>query len=238
MHRVARFAPISIQEGSGSVIYGEDPEQKINTVCHTCNNTWMSQLEEKNVSRLKPMLFSQPVTLDAGGIRLLTEWTVKTAMVSDSIKPRNDNENFFTRPERVAMREHRTIPERTRVWVGALQNSDPKLLHIGCHGMDYTIMIDGGKTRAGTGSVSTIYTGHFVVQTVTEHTHTPAAADARDYITPPRGVSDERLVEIYPGKPKSVNWPPTPFTEWGPTSILFLMERWRMGEQVSKIKNA
>jgi hypothetical protein len=30
-------------------------------------------------------------------------------------------------------------------------------------------MGDGGKTRIGTGSAGTIYTGHFVVQTVTEH---------------------------------------------------------------------
>lgn len=165
----------------------------------------------------KPMLLNTPITLDRGGMKLLTEWAVKTAMISDSTKPRNDNENFFTREERVAMREHQTIPDRTRVWIGALANSDPELLHLGCHGTDYTIMIDGGKTRIGTGSVSTIYTGHFVIQTVTEHLN-PPDLERKLLIIPPPGICGERLVEIYPKTPKKVNWPPMPFAEYAATS--------------------
>ena len=232
MHRLVTFAPINTQEGTGPVISGQDSEMMINTVCHTCNNGWMSLLEQKNVSRLKPMLLNTPITLDPGGLKLIAEWAVKTAMVAESIKTRNANRNFFTREERIAMRGNRTLPDRTRVWIGALSESD-----IGCHGTDYTIMIDGGKTRIGTGSVCTIYAGHFVVQTVTEHLNKPYMSEDKAFITSPLGTGDERLIEIYPDRPKRVNWPPKPFTEDGPTAISVLMARWRMGEKTDKINN-
>jgi hypothetical protein len=233
MHRLITFAPINRQEGSGPVLVGQDPEVTINTVCNTCNNGWMSQLEQKNVTRLKAMLLNMPITLDPGGIKLLTEWAVKTAMVSDSIKPRNDNENFFTRDERIAMRQSRTIPERTRVWIGSLTDS-----HLGCHGTDFTIVANGGKTRLGTGSVNTIYAGHFVVQTVTEHLHSPYVSNQASFITPPATICDERLTEIYPNAPKKVEWPRTSFTDDSETGIGVLMDRWRTGERIEKINNA
>jgi len=233
MHKLVQFAPIKTQEGSGPVVYGQDPQKTINTVCHECNNGWMSLLEQKNRPRLKPMLLNEPIKLDPGGMKLITDWAVKTAMVAESIKPRNANEQFFTRDERVAMRKSRAIPDRTRVWIGALSES-----HIGCHGTDYTLMIDGGKTRIGTGTVCTIYAGHFVVQTVTEHLNAPHVNDSNALIIPPLGASDERLVEIYPNRPKSVDWPPTPFTEYGPSGIEVLMARWRTGAKTDKINNS
>jgi hypothetical protein len=233
MHRLIAFAPVNRQEGSGPVLIGQDPEITINTVCRTCNNGWMSQLEEKNVARLKPMLLNTAITLDPGGMKLLAEWAVKTAMVAESIKPRNDNENFFTRAERIAMRECQAIPERTRVWIGALTES-----HIGCHGTDFTIMADGGKTRIGTGSVCTVYVGHFVVQTVTEHLHPPYVSDDPSFITPSPSICDERLTQIHPSRPRKADWPLIPFTEYGATGIAALMDRWRTGEQVNKISNA
>jgi hypothetical protein len=221
-----------MQEASGPVVSGQDPEIKINTVCHSCNNGWMSHIEQKNVTRLKPMLLNTPIKLDPGGMKILTEWAVKTAMVADSIKLRNDNENFFTRAERTTMRSNQSIPDRTRVWIGALSES-----HIGCHGTDYTIMKGDGKTRIGTGSVCTIYAGHFVVQTVTEHLIAPYVSEQKSFITPPQGASDERLVEIYPTRPKNIDWPPLPYTEEGPTGIHVLMARWRTGKKTEKINN-
>jgi hypothetical protein len=233
MHRLITFAPINRQEGSRPVLVAQDPEVTINTVCNTCNNGWMSQLEQKNFTRLKAMLLNTPITLDPGGIKLLTEWSVKTAMVSDSIKPRSDNENFFTREERIAMREGRAIPERTRVWIGSLTGS-----HLGCHGTDFTIVANGGKTRLGTGSVNTIYAGHFVVQTVTEHLHPPYVSDQPSFITPRPTICDERLTEIYPNALKKVEWPQTSFSDDGETGIEILMDRWRTGERIEKINNA
>ena len=120
MHRLLKFGSIRVQEGTSPETIDPDPEKTINTVCHTCNNTWMSQLEEKNIHSLRPMLQNQATIIDPGRQRLLTEWGVKTAMVQDSIKPGIGNEKFYTDAERLDMRLTRKIPERTRMWIGAL----------------------------------------------------------------------------------------------------------------------
>ena len=119
------------------------------------------------ISRFMLMLQNTPFTIDPGGMKILTEWAVKTAVVQDSIKPRIGDENYYTREERVAMRERLEIPARTRVWIGALDG-----FHLGSHGTDFTIeatTTDGGKVRIGTGCANTIYMGYFVTQVVTEH---------------------------------------------------------------------
>jgi len=98
-------------------------------------------------------------------------------------------------------------------------------------------MLDGRKIRIGTGSVNTIYVGHVVVQTVTEHLHPPYVSDQKVLITPPPSGCDERLVEIYPNGRKKVDWPPKPFTDEGPTGVIALRDRWHIGEKTDKIKN-
>lgn len=232
MHRLVKFAPLNIREGSRPILMGQDPQVTINTVCRACNNGWMSNLEQKNVSRLKPMLLNTPIKIDAGGIKLLIQWAVKTAMISDSIKPRNDNDNFYLREERVAMRVGQIIPARTRVWIGSLTGS-----HIGCHGVDFTIMADGGKTRIGTGSAHTIYAGHFVIQIVTEHIHPPFPSDQIAPIGPLPSICDGRFIEIHPNSMKSVDWPPKPFTDSEVLDSGSLLDRWRQGSKTDKIKN-
>lgn len=190
----------------------------------------MSRIEDKNVPRLKTMLQNLPLTVDPGGMKVLTQWGVKTAMVQDSIKTRIGNENFYTREERVAMRERLQIPARTRVWIGALDE-----FHLGSHGTDFTILANGGMTRIGTGSVNTIYAGYFVVQVVTEHIYPQYQALDIPEIQPPLGISDSRLIQIYPKAPKKAEWPPERFTNGGPRGIGYLLHRWRQGEKVSMV---
>jgi len=193
----------------------------------------MSRIEDKSKTRLESMLLSKPISIDPGGMKLLTEWAVLRAMVFESIKPRNNNEQFFTREERIAFKEKQTILDRTRVWVGALENS-----HIGYHGTDFTLLnsVDGNR-RVGTGSVGTIYAGHIIIQTVTEHIHPPHVVPPGPVIIPPSGPWDERLVEIYPGHPKRIDWPKKPFTDEGQMGIIALRDRWHIGEKTDKIKN-
>jgi hypothetical protein len=222
---------LRVQEGTGPETIEYDLEKKINTVCHTCNNTWMSQIEQKNRPRFLKMLKNEPFTIDAGGMKVMTEWAVLKAMLLDSTKPRLGNENFYTREERVAFFEpHHPIPPRTRVWVGALDG-----FHIGGHGTDVTIAVDGGKTRIGTACVNTIYQGYFVCQVVTEHFFPNIPADQIPPIQPPPGISDTKLIQIYPPPGKKADWPPAPFTNGGPNGIAHLMQRWRQGEKVSMV---
>jgi len=225
IHRHRNFGPLKMQEGSGPQIIADDPEQTVNTVCRNCNNTWMSELEQKNVPSLRPMVDGKPIEIDPGRQRLLREWAVKTAMINDSTKLRNGNPQFYTRQERTAMRESRAIPPLTRIWLGQIDEN----WHIGIHGTDFTL-VDGNKLRLGEGSVTTIYMGCFVVQVVTEHLKPEYADPGFKGVNPKPRDWDQKLLEIWPTTAKKVPWPPqSAFTNGGPQGIAYLMDRWRIG---------
>ncbi len=211
IHRRVKFGPIRMQEGTGPELIDDDPERTINTVCHTCNNTWMSRLEEKNIPAVGDMLENKPTVIDAGRQRLLMEWAVKTAIVMDSIKDRHGDEKFYTRDECVAMRLSQEIPKGSRMWIGALTD----------------------RTRIGTGIANTIVVGYVAVQVVT--IHMTLDCDIPE-VQPKPGDWDNMLIQLYPKVHKNVNWPPkVSFTNGGPLGVAFLMNRWRGGEKVSKI---
>jgi len=221
---------LRVQEGTGPEVIEYNLEKTINTVCDKCNNTWMSQVEQKNRLRFFNMLRNEPFSLDPGGMKIITQWAVMKSMVMESIKPRLGNEKFYTREECVAMRERLEIPARTRVWVGALDG-----FHLGGHGTDVTICADGGRTRIGTGCAHTIYMGYFVTQLVTEHFYPHIPIDQVSPIQPPVGVSDSRIIQIHPRGLRKADWPPAPFTNGGPNGIGHLLHRWRQGEKVSMV---
>jgi hypothetical protein len=103
----------------------------------------------------------------------------------DSEKPSIGLKNFYTRGERVAMRERLEIPARTRVWFGALDE-----FHLGGHGTDFTIEginPDGTKLRLGTGCYNTVYMGYLVAQTVTEHIYPQYGIERGDNDSRPNG---------------------------------------------------
>jgi hypothetical protein len=230
MHRRKKFGPIRVKEGTEPELVDNNPERTIDTVCHTCNNTWMSRLEEKNIPALGDMLDNKHTAVDEGRQRLLAEWALKTAMVLDSIKSRHGDENFYTRDECRAMRISQEIPKETRIWVGAL--TEP---HLGAFGTDFTIL-GGDRARIGTGIANTIVAGHFAVQVVTTHMTPNSVSDGIREVQPNPGDWDNTLIQLRPKAHKTINWPPTiPFTNGGPQSIAFLMQRWRSGEKVSKV---
>jgi hypothetical protein len=234
MHRRVKLGPVRAQKGTAPNIIDEDPEQTINTVCHTCNNTWMSRLEEKNIPAIGDMLDNKPTSIDRGRQRLLNEWAVKTAMIMDSIKPNIGNESFYTREERTSMRESGMIPAKTQIWIGALTEQ-----HLGAFGTDFTIVGGDGKTRVGTGIANTIAVSHFVVQVVTTHILPKYGALQFPNPTPKSGDWENMLIGVYPKAVKTVEWPPKIyFTNGGPRGIAYLMDRWRpVGGKVGKITN-
>jgi hypothetical protein len=228
IHRRKNFGPIRVKEGEEPEQNSNDPERTIDTVCHACNNTWMSQLEEKNIPMVGNMLEDKPTVIDAGRQRLLVEWAVKTAMVSDSTNDHQGGGKFYTRDECVAMRVSKEIPKGTRVWIGRFTES-----HLGMFGTDFTIL-SSDKSRIGTGTANTVVVGHFVAQVVTVHAK-PGSEIARE-IQPKPGNWENMLSQLYPRVHKNMSWPPrVSFTNGGPLGIAFLMDRWRAGEKTSKI---
>jgi hypothetical protein len=227
---------LRIQLGNEPEMITDNLEKTINTVCDTCNNTWMSQVEDKNRPRFIYMLKNDPLSIDAGGMKIIAEWAVLRAIMLDSEKPSIGRETFYTGEERVAMRERLEIPARTRVWFGALDG-----FHLGGHGTDFTIdavQPNGSKVRIGTGCYNTIYMGYLVTQVVTEHIYPPYQNRDIAEVQPPSTIADARLVLIHPRKKqlKKFDWPTTPFTNGGPNGIGYLMYRWKKdGKPVKEV---
>jgi hypothetical protein len=218
-----------MQRGTGPVEITPDPEHTVSTVCSTCNNGWMSRLEEKNIPAIGAMFENTPTAIDAGRQKLLWAWAVMKTMINDS--DREEGPRFYTRNECINMRLSRQIPARTRMWILALTEK-----HIGAFGTDF-VMLDGyGKTRVGMGSVATIVAGHFGVQVVIAHVNDEYAASGIPEDQPIPVVWPEMLIAMKLNARKAVSWPPKiPFTNGGPLGIGYMMERWRVGGKVARV---
>lgn len=64
-------------------------QQKVKTVCRSCNNGWMSELENDMQPYLSKMLVGQTTRLRSNAQRNLAFWCAKTAFVMQYINPEN-----------------------------------------------------------------------------------------------------------------------------------------------------
>lgn len=198
------------------------------TVCGICNNGWMSDLEADNIPVIGSMMQDIAIPLDEAQQKLVAAWSVKTAMVSDSMKGRAAPNQFYTRDECINMRLKREIPARTLIWISRIDG-----MHLGDFGTDFALF-DPQKERIGMGSVSTIVAGHFVTQVVTVHFEKENSEISA--LSCRTGNWNDFLIQIWPIQKQVVQWPPkVSFTNGGPQGIAHLMDRWRMGEEVEKV---
>src|SRR5246127_3833802 len=86
IHERKDFGPLKVTIGGSPEEIRNDPEQKIETVCHKCNNEWMSRVENKTKPIIACMFEDLTIPLDRQQQTLLSNWAVKTAMVLDSVK--------------------------------------------------------------------------------------------------------------------------------------------------------
>jgi hypothetical protein len=80
---------------------------KVMAVCASCNNGWMSRLETKASTFLKPLIIGQPLVLKPAALTTLATWATKTALVYEFVQSAKngttasgaDRESFSTRQE-------------------------------------------------------------------------------------------------------------------------------------------
>lgn len=230
IHRRKDFGPIRLQRGMSPEVIVHNPQQTVKTVCGTCNGGWMSSLEAENIPLIGSMFQDISIPLDAAQQHSVAVWAMKTAMMLESTKGRNAANGFYTHEEGLNLRVSRTIPDRTRIWIGRISEQ-----HLGASGTDFTIQTSDGK-RLGMGSVATITVGHFVVQVVTTHIDPEYAAVDIPDVQPKPGDWDKMLLKIWPSGRQSLDWPPqVSFTNGGPLGSAFLLDRWRVGGKVAKV---
>lgn len=227
IHERKDFGALRFKLGASTKIL-PNPKLVVKTVCGICNNGWMSDLEAENIPIIGSMLQDIAVTLDEGQQNSVAVWSVKTAMMSDSMKGRSAPNRFYHREECQNLRLVREIPNRTRIWIGRFEGK-----HLGNFGTDFTI-VSQETTRIGTGSAVTIVAGHFITQVVTLHIAPECKANVEVPAKP--GNWDNMLVSIWPIDRKTAKWPPAvSFTNGGPNGIGCLMDRWRIGNRTDLI---
>lgn len=189
----------------------------------------MSALESENIPHMKPMILGSPLELNEDQQRLVAAWGVKTAMVSESMKGRKAPNRFYEKAECIALKESRTIPSNTLIWIGRVDEFN----HLWDAGTDFTLLEPDGS-RLATASVATFVAGHFVIQILTVH---PVAGHVGQIQVPCKlGNWNDMLIPIWPIQQSTVSWPPkVSFTNGPPLGIAHLHDRWRVGEKVAMV---
>ena len=187
----------------------------------------MSQLESDNIPIVGSIFSDLSIPLDIAQQTTMAAWAVKTSMMVDSVQGRVAANRFFSKEECEAMRSARTIPDRTRIWIG--RSALSSLSAIGTH-----IRMFSPEAPARTpGMVVNIVVDHLAIQLMTLHVH-PELADANIPDPDPKpGDWNNLVTQIWPAEMQYVMWPPKEtFTNGGPRPIAMLLDRWRIGENV------
>ena len=217
--------PIHIRIGKTTAKWVDNPEVKINRVCHRCNSTWMSDLESQTQPQIRAMMHGDSIVLSAAQQRSLTRWAVLKSMVIDGSSAKRTP--FYSQDERNALKSPSSfIPTGTRTWIGRLSL---KAFHAGL--TDTFGEIDR-IPEAFHGCVTTIIVGHLVVQVITMHVLPMFATfHLRPQYKP--GAWDVSLVEIWPVFGEA-RWPP-PFSfvlEGTTHHIRGVINRWKIGTDI------
>jgi hypothetical protein len=210
MRKVISGLPIKIQKGSAVL--------RIRAVCKTCNNGWMSKLEQDTIPVLRPLLRDLSYPLSSEEQILLASWAMKTGMVLDSIYK---HERFYQRNECQNVRENRAIPNGTIIWIGRYFGN-------GKHaGLSDFSSDPSPHPKVGNGCVLTFIFGHVVFQIL-------SARVGSDYkerwfkVASRPGRWDELLTQIWPNNNRQFIWPPPlSFTLYSEFSIRSLINRFR-----------
>ena len=140
---------------------------KVKSVCTTCNNGWMSQLESDSKPTIERLLRGSGIfRLHAAQQSIVARWAVKTAMVFETTAPPppKSQGHFYTQDECEQLRLNSTIPPRTFVWLG--QFSAVGLWASGTHIWHNEEQISETATH---GQVVTIVLDHLAIQVLTVH---------------------------------------------------------------------
>jgi len=134
----------------------------VGTVCVACNNGWMSTLESQNMALIGALMEGVSVPLDTSQQATLSAWSLKTAMVLDTVNNRGRTA-FYEKTECENLRLSSTIPSMTNIWVGRCS-----VQGLMGNGTDFwTFLAD--KTKIGRGCATTILIGHLAIQVATIH---------------------------------------------------------------------
>lgn len=90
---------------------------KVNVVCKTCNEGWMSKLEEEVKPIVKEMILEgTEANLSPDELKIIAAWAFTRAIIADHIRI-NRLPFFYDQATRRAFAQHRTLPRGVQMWI-------------------------------------------------------------------------------------------------------------------------
>jgi hypothetical protein len=202
--------PTKIQKGSAVL--------RIKAVCKTCNNGWMSKLEQETIPVLKPLLLDLSIPRSSEEQIVLATWAMKTGMVLDSIYMHT---HFYQKDECKNLRENRSIPTGTVIWIGRFFGNGK---HAGLSDFSLDCAPD---TKVANGCVITFIFSRVIFQILSVRPR--ADYKERRLHAPFRaGRWGELLTQIWPNSEAPITWPPPlSFTLYSDFSVRSLINRFK-----------
>lgn len=185
-------------------------DQTRRVVCESCNNGWLSRLENEMA---KPALkrFLVPRRGTASGISVddqvaLVAWATKMAFILDYTTVTPDNHRNFTQHERQEFAATLTPPDGLSIWIADLVRDTGQIVHSSVTNVASLAAVEAPDVKYS-GQLSTFHVGSLVFQTL----------HLRSVTEPPSVPSDELMLEphwnqvvrrIWPSHETDIPWPP------------------------------
>ena len=100
---------------AAKVVHGHPITTKIKAVCRTCNNGWMSQVEQRAQPFIEPMISGRNVVLDATAQLAVTEWIILKIMVWECSQP--EETRVYGRDQTLEFAQTRQIAGNVQIWL-------------------------------------------------------------------------------------------------------------------------
>jgi hypothetical protein len=182
---------------------GDVRSRRLRVVCKTCNNGWMSRLQNRAKPILIPLLTGESATLSILDQQIIAAWATMTVMVGEYIKAETA---VITQSERDHLRLTNTPPPTWKIWIANLAVTDLSAWVSGrfpvIKSEDIAHPHDNGIPRPNVQETSFIV-GKLFIRTVSSPF--PEIVNLRQFT-----VEDERslIIPIWPQRFDELVWPP------------------------------
>jgi hypothetical protein len=189
------FSPGSRRPPRSTKIHqGHAGSRKIKKVCGTCNNGWMSQIEEAAKEPATPLILDREFCLTAYHQRELARWFALMTMMIEFTDPLTA---ALTREDRKFLAGHLDPPPIFKMWIGRYSGGQPDLHwshHMGMS-MSLTPEESGDPYKCNT-QTTTIVLGALCI-----HTYSSTVdPDFPGYVGAP-------IKQVWPVSEEIVDWP-------------------------------
>lgn len=136
----------------------KDAGKKVKAVCASCNNHWMSDLEDKSKPLLAPAIRGEKLVFSIADQTTIATWAAKTALMSELARLAAPSD-FLSRPQHRHLFHHKEPAPGTHVWLAAYKGS--KMAWFEQHRLELR-----GSTECDIGLATTMSIGHLVLQVI------------------------------------------------------------------------